>query len=62
MSEPKDNVVVTCGDCAEKIYPKKGTFTKNDLEGCTHVKKEFHGEHLWIKISEITDEGVKGNY
>lgn len=42
------------------LYPKKGSFKREDLEGKTHVKKEFYGEHIWIKIMKIRDDGVIG--
>ncbi|MDH5375803.1 MAG: DUF2314 domain-containing protein [Candidatus Bathyarchaeota archaeon] len=56
----KDNAIMPCGDCSEKKYPKKGKFTREDLKDCSHVKKEFHGEHIWVRITEVLDDGVKG--
>jgi len=47
-------------DPSKLLYPKKGTFTKKDLVGKTHVKKNFNGEHMWVAIDSIQDIGIFG--
>jgi len=40
--------------------PNRREFTRADLNGKTHVKKEFYGEHIWIRIVEVIEKAVRG--
>ena len=62
--EPEENIIVMCPKCAKKMYPAKGRYTSKQLKFATHVKKGFKTrgmvEHMWVKITAITPEGVIG--
>lgn len=54
------NVEFYCEECSKKKYPNKGKYTIKDMKLCTHVKKDFGKEHMWIRIVAITAEGIIG--
>jgi len=60
LSEPSSNIREICDECVGKAYPKKGKFTKSDIEKAKYVKKEFNREHMWVKIVEVTELGIRG--
>lgn len=52
------NVALICKDCATKKYPHKGKFTKEQLLHTTYVKKSFSGEHMWVKVTSVDEDGT----
>lgn len=58
--ESDDNILISCKDCSEKLYPNRGRWQKSDMKFATHVKKNFDGEHMWVKISCIQEDGIIG--
>mgnify|MGYP001055318719 CR=1 FL=1 len=58
--EPKDNVITICSECSERLYPNRGRWTKRDMRFCTHAKKVFGREHMWVKILKIREDGIVG--
>ena len=60
MSESPDNIMTPCDECTKKMYPNKGKWTGRDMKFCTHVKKCFGHEHMWVEITEVLKDGVEG--
>jgi uncharacterized protein YegJ (DUF2314 family) len=58
--ESKDNITIVCSKCSDKFYPNKGHWTKTDMKYATLVKKNFNGEHMWIKIISVQNDGILG--
>lgn len=54
------NIRTICPECLAQTYVRKGTFTAKEIAEATHAKANFHGEHMWIKITERNDKGVVG--
>jgi tetratricopeptide (TPR) repeat protein len=45
----------------DKKHPNKGKFTRKDMQFCESVLTRFgRGEHMWVVITKITDEGIEG--
>lgn len=60
MPENLDNIIITCSDCVKHLYPNKGRWARKDMKFCTHVKKNFNNEHLWVKITSVKKDRVEG--
>lgn len=58
--EPRDNIVYVCSDCIKGMYPRAGTFTPDEVRASSHIKANFDGEHMWIEVVTVTEQGVKG--
>lgn len=58
--ENPDNIVYACSDCSKAMYPRAGTFTPDEIRAATHIKANFEGEHMWITVTNVTDQGVNG--
>ena len=58
--EPRSNIGYTCSDCIKKIYPRAGSFTPDEVRAASHVKANFDGEHMWLEVGVVTDQGVNG--
>lgn len=59
MEDPQ-NVVMICKDCAEKMFPDKGTF---DVKVGEFVKLKFTDkfgtEYMWVKAIKVDKENNK---
>jgi len=60
LHENPDNIITTCSNCAKQLYPNKGKWAKRDMKFCTHVKKDFNNEHMWVEITRVKKDGVEG--
>jgi len=60
MSEPRSNIGYICSDCIPERFPRAGLFPPDEVKRATHVKVNFDGEHMWIKIDKVTKAGVSG--
>jgi len=58
--EPEENIITLCKECRKRLYPNAGNWKKPDMKFASHVKKNFNGEHMWVKIVSIHDDGVIG--
>ena len=58
MAEPRSNIEYTCSDCSKEKYPRAGAFTLGEVRASSHVKANFEGEHMWLKVGKVTDQGV----
>lgn len=56
--EPRSNIRYVCSDCSKELYPRAGTFTPDEVRASSHIKANFDGEHMWLKVVKITDQGV----
>jgi len=66
MEENPNNIQNVCKCCSEKLHKDfQETFDKNDVKIGMHVKKAFEDEknveHLWVKVKEICEDGIKGS-
>ena len=54
VEEDPENIIMTCSDCIEKMYPNKGNFDPNVGD---YVKMKFYGdkgnEYMWVKVAHI---------
>lgn len=58
--EPRSNIEYFCSDCIKEKYPRAGTFTPDEVKASSHVKANFDGEHMWLVVGKVTDQGVVG--
>lgn len=58
--EPRSNIGYICSDCVKDKYPRAGTYTPDEIRSASHIKANFNGEHMWITVDKITDQGVNG--
>ena len=56
----RDNIVYVCSDCIKGLYPRAGTFTPDEVRSSSHIKANFDGEHMWIEVVTVTEQGVRG--
>ena len=56
-----DNIEMVCPSCADEKYKMKGKFTDKDVRVGWFVKKLFENtEHMWVKVTKITNQGLCG--
>jgi len=58
--EPRSNIRYTCSECIREMYPRAGSFTPDEVRAASHVKANFDGEHMWVEVDKVTDQGVNG--
>lgn len=55
-----DNIILTCKECAEKMYPDKGTF---DVRVGDFAKLKFTDgnrvEYMWVEVVKVDKENNK---
>ena len=56
MKEPHDNIIFTCKDCSDDMYPLKGKFSAETIKKARAAKflfgnlddKDATLEHMWL--------------
>lgn len=58
--EDSENIIVTCEECGELMYPNRG---KLDVEVGEHAKlkfvDEFGVEYMWVEVTKIDKNSNK---
>ena len=66
MIEPDDNIMYTCKDCSDEIYPLKGKFSAETVKSAIAAKFLFseagneYDEHMWLTDISVSDDTVTG--
>lgn len=61
VEEDPSNIIVTCTDCAEKMYPNKGNFDIKVGDSVKiHFEEEHAGEFMWVKVEKINGDIFEG--
>lgn len=62
VRENSDNMIVTCKNCSEQMYPNKGNF---DIKIGDYIKIRFEeedkGEYMWVKVKNIDGDKYEGD-
>lgn len=56
--EPESNIVTTCAECAREMYRER--YTRNDVKVGGFVKKLFGREHMWVEVTALRRNGIRG--
>ena len=68
MKEPDENIVFTCKDCSDEMYPLKGKFSSETVKKARAAKFVFgdldgedsHLEHMWLCDLDVSGDTVTG--
>ena len=68
MKEPDENIIFTCKDCSDSMYPLKGKFSAETIKKARAAKFEFgdldgedsHIEHMWLNNLDVSGDMVTG--
>ena len=68
MKEPHDNIIFTCKDCSDEIYPLKGKFSAETVKKAKAAKflfgnkndKDAALEHMWLCDLDVSGDIVTG--
>ena len=68
MKEPHDNIIFTCKDCSDDMYPLKGKFSAETIKKARAAKflfgnlddKDAALEHMWLCDLDVSGDIVTG--
>ena len=68
MKEPHDNIIFTCKDCSDDMYPLKGKFSAETVKRARAAKflfgdpddKDVALEHMWLCDLDVSGGIVTG--
>ena len=68
MKEPHDNIIFTCKECSDEIYPLKGKFSAETVKKARAAKFLFGDlddedatlEHMWLNDLDVSGDMVTG--